>query len=97
MKDLRLNLGCGAKRLDGYINVDKFGTPDLRFDLETFPYPWANDSVAPYLDSGRIRRDYSRHIQTTSDPNITRGFAFSTHIPHLALSHSKITAKHFIF
>jgi hypothetical protein len=46
MKDLRLNLGCGAKRLDGYINVDKFGNPDLRFDLETFPYPWANDSVA---------------------------------------------------
>jgi len=23
MNDLRLNLGCGAKHLDGYINVDK--------------------------------------------------------------------------
>jgi hypothetical protein len=46
MVDLRLNLGCGAKRLDGYINVDKFGDPELRFDLETFPYPWQNNSVA---------------------------------------------------
>jgi len=46
MTDLRLNLGCGAKRLDGYVNVDKFGEPDLRFDLETFPYPWDNNSVA---------------------------------------------------
>lgn len=46
MADLCLNLGCGTKRLDGYINVDKFGNPDLRFDLETFPYPWENNSVA---------------------------------------------------
>jgi len=46
MTDLRLNLGSGAKRLDGYVNVDKFGAPDLRFDLETFPYPWGNDTVA---------------------------------------------------
>lgn len=46
MMDLRLNLGCGAKRLDGYLNVDKFGAPDLRFDLETFPYPWNDNSVA---------------------------------------------------
>ncbi|MGL6341445.1 MAG: class I SAM-dependent methyltransferase [Waterburya sp.] len=46
MSNLRLNLGCGGKRLDGYINVDKFGDPDLCFDLETFPYPWENNSVA---------------------------------------------------
>jgi CRISPR/Cas system-associated endonuclease/helicase Cas3 len=45
MTDLRLNLGCGAKRLDGYINVDRFGEPDLRFNLETFPYPWKDNSI----------------------------------------------------
>jgi hypothetical protein len=40
MMDLRLNLGGGNNRLPGYLNVDKFGDPDLRFDLETFLYPW---------------------------------------------------------
>lgn len=45
MMELRLNLGCGAKHLDGYLNVDKFGGPDLCLDLETFPYPWPDDSV----------------------------------------------------
>lgn len=46
MTDLRLNLGCGAQPMAGYINVDRFGTPDLSFDLETFPYPWEDNSVA---------------------------------------------------
>ncbi|PPT05001.1 hypothetical protein CKA32_005621 [Geitlerinema sp. FC II] len=45
MNKLRLNLGCGSKLLSGYVNVDKFGTPDLHFDLETFPWPWTDDSV----------------------------------------------------
>lgn len=45
MTGLRLNLGCGAKRLAGYVNVDKFGDPDLYFDLEVFPYPWSDNSV----------------------------------------------------
>jgi hypothetical protein len=44
--DLRLNLGCGSKRIPGYINVDKFGDPDLHFDLDTFPYPWDDNSVS---------------------------------------------------
>ena len=47
--NLKLNLGCGATRLDGYINVDKFGDPDLRYDLETFPWPWLDNSVGEVL------------------------------------------------
>jgi len=46
MSKLRLNLGCGSKLLESHINVDKFGNPDLKFDLETFPWPWKNDSVS---------------------------------------------------
>lgn len=42
---LKLNLGCGARLLPDYINVDKYGQPDVQFDLETFPWPWADNSV----------------------------------------------------
>jgi len=42
---LRLNLGSGMNPRPGYVNVDRFGTPDLRHDLETFPWPWTDDSV----------------------------------------------------
>jgi hypothetical protein len=43
---LKLNLGCGANHFVGYINVDKFGSPDVRHDLETFPWPWPDNAVS---------------------------------------------------
>jgi hypothetical protein len=46
---MKLNLGCGGQILDGWVNVDKFGTPDQMFDLETFPWPWADSSVEEIL------------------------------------------------
>jgi hypothetical protein len=42
---LKLNLGCGQNLFPEHINVDKFGSPDVCHDLESFPWPWHNDSV----------------------------------------------------
>lgn len=46
---MKLNLGCGSQMLPGYCNVDKVGDPDLVWDLETLPWPWADNSVDEVL------------------------------------------------
>ena len=46
MSGIKLNLGCGERKIQGYINVDKFGSPDIKHDLESFPWPWKNNSVS---------------------------------------------------
>jgi hypothetical protein len=47
MEKIKLNLGCGDKRLSGYLNVDSVAAcnPDMVCDLEQFPWPWETDSV----------------------------------------------------
>lgn len=42
-----LNLGCGFKKLDGFINVDGFSAcePDILLDLNSPDWPWDNESV----------------------------------------------------
>jgi len=44
---LRLNLGCGSNRLEGFVNVDFFAgcQPDRVVDLETFPWPFADNAA----------------------------------------------------
>lgn len=49
MNKVKFNLGCGNKKLDGYTNCDKFGNPDVKFDLEVFPWPVDDDYVDEIL------------------------------------------------
>lgn len=43
----KLNLGSGNKRINGFLNVDKFDTfnPDIVHDLENFPYPFKDNEI----------------------------------------------------
>lgn len=48
---MRLNLGCGSSKMQGWINVDKIAAsnPDQVVDLEALPWPWPDDSVDEVL------------------------------------------------
>ncbi|HEY0832794.1 MAG TPA: hypothetical protein VGE72_02695 [Azospirillum sp.] len=44
---MRLNLGCGNRKFEGFLNVDKFAScePDMVVDLEVLPWPFETDSA----------------------------------------------------
>lgn len=44
---MKLNMGCGHNKADGFVNVDKAPecAPDQVVDLEAFPWPWETASI----------------------------------------------------
>ena len=46
---MKLNLGCGVNKITDYLNVDKFGEPDLKMDLELTPWQFEDNSVDEIL------------------------------------------------
>jgi hypothetical protein len=62
---LKLNLGCGTNlrpQADGWVNVDRFGQPDVVCNLEAEPWPWADSSVDEALFNHSLE-----HMGSTSD------------------------------
>ena len=51
MSAIKLNLGCGNRKMSGYLNVDKAAAvaPDLLLDLEALPWPFETDAVSEIL------------------------------------------------
>ena len=45
---MKLNLGCGSTKLEGYTNLDKYDVfnPDVLHDLEICPWPFDDNSVS---------------------------------------------------
>ena len=50
---LKLNLGSGPKKYDGFLNVDRWAgcNPDIIWDLENTPWPFATNSTSHVLMS----------------------------------------------
>ncbi len=58
---LKLNLGCGETRFQGFVNADKYGTPDVKVDLEVFPWPWDDNSVE-FIRMNHVLEHLGQHI-----------------------------------
>lgn len=48
---MKFNMGCGQKKLAGWVNVDAEARsePDQVFDLEQSPWPWPDDCASDVL------------------------------------------------
>ncbi len=48
---MKLNLGCGNNRIEGFVGVDKLLMPavDVVHDLNVFPYPFPDESVEEFF------------------------------------------------
>lgn len=41
----KLDLGCGQNKQEGFIGVDIAGNPDIIHDLDTYPWPFEDNSI----------------------------------------------------
>jgi predicted SAM-dependent methyltransferase len=66
---MKLNLGCGLDKKQGYINIDirREVNPDLIWNLENIPYPFETNSVEEI-----IAKDVLEHIPFRKVENILK-------------------------
>lgn len=91
----KLNLGCGEDKKEGYVNVDHQASvsPDVRHDLNAFPYPFPDDffhlieasHVLEHLESPfSVMRELERILAPGGKliikvPHFSRGFTHAEH------------------
>lgn len=61
---MKINLGCGDRKREGYLNVDICGNPDLKVDLSSFPWPFEDSSIDEVLSEHFLEHccDYERTV-----------------------------------
>jgi hypothetical protein len=86
---IKLNLGCGNLKLDGFVNADISDcvNPDIKMDLMKFPWNFADNSVDHI-----VAKDILEHVGTTPEDFInvikemyrvsTDGAAWEVQFPH---------------
>ena len=67
---MRLNFGCGDKRLVAYLNIDKDASlnPDIILDCEN-PLPFGNDTVEEIVATDFIEHMLRARQDSTSTTN----------------------------
>ncbi len=50
-KLLRLDLGAGQNKREGFLGVDLYAETDIKADLMKFPWPWKDESVEEVVSS----------------------------------------------
>jgi len=62
---LKLNLGSGYRKMDGYLNADKYADaqPDLVLDLEVLPWPFP-DNCATHVNLSHVLEHVGRDSAT---------------------------------
>ena len=79
---LRVNLGCGVRRIEGWINVDREPQtgPDMQFDIGQGPWPLDDNSVIEanashvleHLGSESFRRFFQELYRVSRDGAVVR-------------------------
>jgi hypothetical protein len=86
---MKLNLGAGNKKIEGFVSVDKFPSPttDVVFNLETTPWPWAESSIEEVMlihaleHMGQSTDDYLNFIRELYRV-CCNGAKIQIHVPH---------------